>query len=229
VVKWLVQFVLPLAAAGLALGLVIALGRWLRPAPEPAGRIAFADVMCDAPPGMTRERFLEDVQSRSGLPDGVDLRDEAHSGKVREAFKAHPWVKLVSPLERRAGVVSVALEFRRPVLLIAAWGHPVDDEGVILPKLADSSGLLVDRVKRGVPSAVQGQRCAEVADVAAAAARLPGMGGVEIAVEKGDVVLKGARFVVRVRRGEEGKVADAGPLEGFEWDLRGGVKKKALR
>jgi hypothetical protein len=231
VVKWLVQFVLPLAAAAAALGLVIALGRWLRPgpAPAPAGRIAFADIVCDAPPGMTREQFLAEVQVRSSLPDGVDLRDEAHSGKVRDAFKAHPWVKLVSPLERRAGVVSIALEFRRPVLLIAAWGHPVDEEGVILPKLADPSGLLVDRVKRGVPSAVQGQRCAEVVDVAAAAARLPGMGGVEIAIEKGEVILKGARFVVRVRRGEEGKVADSGPLDGFEWDLRGGVKKKALR
>ena len=50
--------------------------------------------------------------------------------------------------------------------------------------------------------------------MAAAAARLPGMGGVEIAMEKDEVVLKGARFVVRVRRGEEGKVAEAGPLAG---------------
>ncbi|MGL4554252.1 MAG: hypothetical protein ACRC33_24065 [Gemmataceae bacterium] len=226
-VRWLVQFVLPLAAASAALGLVIGLGWWLRPAAPPA-RVSFADIACDAPPGMTREKFLEEVQSRSGLPDAVDPRDEAAGTAVRAAFKAHPWVKLVSPVERRAGGVSVALVYRRPVLLVAAWGHPVDEEGVILPKVADPSALLVDRVKRGVPSASQGQRCAEVADLAAAAGRLS-LPGAELVLEKDDLVLKGERFVVRVRRGEEGKVADAGPLDGFEWDLRGAVKKKPVR
>lgn len=227
-VKWLVQFVLPLAVAAAALGLVVTLGWWVRPrdTTPSADRLAFADIVCDAPPGLTRLAFLEQVQFQSRLPDDFDLRDEDNNAAIRAAFRAHPWVKLVSPVERRAQRVAIALEFRRPVLLVTAWGHPVDEEGILLPKMADASGLMIDRVKRGVPSAMLGRRCAEVAEVAAVAARVT-LPGAEIALEKDEVVLKDERFLVRFRRGEEGRIAEVGPLDGFEWDLRGAVKKKA--
>ena len=69
--KWLVQFLLPLLlGAGLLGGLLLAghLARErLRQRGE--GALAFTDVECDPPPGLSRREFLEEAQYLARLPE----------------------------------------------------------------------------------------------------------------------------------------------------------------
>jgi hypothetical protein len=234
VVKWLVQFVLPLSLAGAALGLVLGLGLWLKPPPVPSIRwTRFASLEVEAPPGLTREAFLEEVQAAAALPDALNLEAPGTAQRLREAFQAHPWVRLVSPLEQRGDGVRLHLDFRRPVLLVQAWNHPVDAEGVLLPQLRDASALVVDRTNRPLPTQRLGQHCPEVAEWAAAAAALPPrdeLRGVEIELSNHRVRLRGPQFTVEYPRGDEAKLASLPALAGFAWTLgEEGVTKKALR
>jgi hypothetical protein len=224
VVKWLVQFVLPVSLAFAALGGVVLLGIWLRPAePAPAKpRTRVADLDVDVPPGLTRQEFLEQVQAGAGLPDALDLSEPEQRERLRNAFKAHPWVRLVAELEPLGSQKRLALDFRRPVLLVRAWGHTVDGEGVLLPKGAEVSKLVVDGSKRGVPSGRLGQRCLEVRDLAQVADRLPprtefGGGTLELAGK--NAVLVGRGFQVRWPIGQEAQLATLPALTGFAWDL----------
>ena len=231
-VKWFVQFVLPLSLAGLGLGLVALLGWRLRPpAPPPVvPRTPLAELEIDTPPGLSREAFLEQVQAAAGLPDALDLRDDSQVERVRKAFKAHPWVRLVADLHWSQGRPRLELDLRRAVLLVQAWGHPVDGEGVLLPKLPHelASALIVDASQRPAPSGRLGQRCPEIRDLAQLAARLPPRAefrGARLSRERDYATLQGSTangpFRLRWPVGQENHLVHLPALSGFAWEIRG--------
>ena len=231
-VKWLVQFVLPVSLAIAALGAVVLLGMWLRP-PEPTPsepRTRVADLQVEAPPGLTREEFLEQVQAGAGLPDALNLSEPKQVERLRNAFKSHPWVRLVADLEPGEKRTRLALDFRRPVLLVRAWGHAVDGEGVLLPKGAEVAKLVVDASKRGNPSGRLGQRCPEVRELAQIADRLPPRDefrGGSLEQDGKNAILVGSGFRVRWPIGQEAQLATLPALTGFAWDLT--EKKSPVR
>ncbi|MFQ3650242.1 MAG: hypothetical protein SNJ75_07910 [Gemmataceae bacterium] len=209
------------------------LGWWLRPpAPPPEiPRTPLTNLEFDSPSGLSREAFLEQVQALAGLPDALDLQDPIQVERLRSAFKAHPWVRLVADLHWSNGRPYLALDFRRPVLLVQAWGHPVDAQAVLLPKLPKefTSALVVDASKRAAPSGRLGQRCPEIRDLAQMADRLPPRTewrGATLSRDHEDFLLEGStasgRFRVRWRPGLEVQLLDLPALGGFSWQLREG-------
>jgi hypothetical protein len=103
--------------------------------------VPLADIQCEAPPGISREDFLQDVAFLADLPARVDLLD---SERLAAAFARHPWVESVERItalpERRPQVVLV---FRVPVLLVRyrEGRGTVDRRGVLLPESAPAEGL----------------------------------------------------------------------------------------
>lgn len=168
-IRWLVQFVLPLlAGAGLIAG-VIAVGRLARDdlrRGEPS--LTFADVDCVAPPGMTREDFLEETQYLAGLPDRLDPRDETTAERVRQALAAHPWVETVRQVRVSPEGISAELRCRVAVLWVAQTERAADRHGVLLPVSAQRQGLVVLTGQTRLPSGRAGQPWGD-ADVEAAA------------------------------------------------------------
>lgn len=235
---WLVQFVLPVAAAAALLALVIGLGGQARKAlsERGAGRVPFTAVDCDPPPGLSRQAFLEEVQYLGRLPDEVDLLDDEVTHRVRAAFAAHPWVREVATLERGPGRLGVGLLFRRPVLYVESWGRALDADAVLLPKVEAVSGLFIWRQKQPAPGVPPGRRCVTLARPAAVAAALlewEELRGGEIAGDGQELTVRAERAVVRL--GQE-PIADAverlrrqGALAGWEWDVRGGTVKRGAR
>lgn len=236
---WLIQFVLPVAAAAALLALVIGLGSRARKAlsARGEGRIAFATVDCDPPPGLSRQVFLDEVQYLGRLPDEIDLLDDEAVRQVRAAFAAHPWVREVATLDRGPGRLAVGLLFRRPVLYVENWGRAVDGDAVLLPKVEDVSGLFVMRQKQPAPGVPPGRRCVALARPAAAATAL-----IEWAeLRGGEIVADGDRLTVRAERAAvrldkepiaaaARRLREQGALSGWEWDLRGGgVTRVELR
>lgn len=236
---WLVQFVLPVAAAAALLALVIGLGSQARKAlsDRGAGRIAFAAVDCDPPPGLSRQAFLEEVQYLGRLPDEVDLLDDEATRQVRAAFAAHPWVRQVATLDRGPGRLTVVLLFRRPVLYVENWARALDADAVLLPKVEDVSGLFVWRQKQAAPGVMPGRRCAALARPAAVAAALlewEELRGGEISGDGDQLTVRTARAVVRLGKepiaGAVQRLRQQGPLAGWDWDVRAGtVKRGELR
>ena len=152
--KWLVQLVLPLAAgAGLFVGLIVLGGRAreeLRQ--EGEHTLAFADVECDPPAGLSRQAFLEEVQYLANLPDRFNLLDPDINVRIAEGLSAHPWVAEVKRVEQLpADRVRVELGYRVPVLAVARNGRAVDRDGVLLPASARMKGLPVLRRGCGRP------------------------------------------------------------------------------
>jgi len=218
---WLVQVAVPLLAAALLVAGLVAFARWSRGwlRSGSVADVAFADLDCAAPPGMTREKFLEEAQFLVGLPDEIDALDPEASGSVRAALVAHPWVKAVGAVEVRRGVLSAEVSFREPVLFVKSWGCALDAEGHVLPRAADASGLLV--MEKG---GMKGGAVDEDGVAAAAVAgglhphreRL-GLVGAVVTVAKGEVVVAG-----RILWGKPGAEAEKVRLllEGTT-DLRG--------
>lgn len=137
----LAQFALPVLAGAAALAAVVWLGRLTRDDLS-AERLTFADVQCQPPPGMTREEFLVEAQYLAGLPDGLDVRDEATADRVRQALAGHPWVREARVRVWRGGV-RAEVEYRTAVLWVAAKERAVDGQGVLLPISAGLEGLPV--------------------------------------------------------------------------------------
>ncbi len=198
---WLWQLGLPLLGAAALVAGLLALGAgsrgWLRSGG--AGVQRFADLECPAPPGMSRAEFLDEVQFRGSLADGIDVLDPEAEARVRAALLRHPWVKAVGAVELRRGVMRAEVTFREPVLLVKALGRNAlgrvsDAEGQLLPHGAEVSGLLVwdGSPKEALPS---------VAGVAGALhphREQLGIVGAALAMEKGEVsVLAGRSAVIR--------------------------------
>jgi hypothetical protein len=156
--KWVAQALVPVLAAALLLAGVVALGQRARQhlAGQSRYTIAFADVECEPPAGLSRAAFLDEVQYLDELPDRLDLLDAGLAGRLARVFAGHPWVEEVQRVEvlppRR---VRVCLVYRTPVLAVplAEVGPPardalpprraVDRHGILLPVAAAHPALPV--------------------------------------------------------------------------------------
>jgi hypothetical protein len=130
---WIVQGLTPILC-GLALLLAaIALGRVARASlHDRAGyTIAFRDIECEPPQGMTRHEFLAEVRHLSCQPQALHLLDEELTARLGRVFAAHPWVEAVNRVQIRdphaairkvRGTVHVELTYRQPVLAVCLPG-----------------------------------------------------------------------------------------------------------
>lgn len=101
--------------------------------------IPFSDIVCEAPPGMSRETFLAEVRYLTDAAATVSLLDPELEAKLRTIFSTHPWVESVERVTidppRR---LSVHLRFRTPVLAVRTDDglRLVDRQGILLPPAA---------------------------------------------------------------------------------------------
>src|SRR2546421_12112283 len=92
-------------------------------AARPRYRVAFADVDCEPPPGLTRAEFLSEVQYLAGWPDHFSRLDDRLPPRLAGAFVRHPWVEAVDKVEVAVGSkVRVRLRHRKPVLAVPLGG-----------------------------------------------------------------------------------------------------------
>jgi hypothetical protein len=247
--RWLVQLLLPLALGAGLLGVVVWMGRHLGSRLEDGGEhsLAFADIECDAPPGMTRAEFLGEAQYLAGLPDRLGALAPSTPQQVFDALALHPWVARVRRVEfPTPGTARADLEFRRPALAVPP-DRVVDGEGILLPAKTSPKGLPRLRGKVRAPAAHTGQVWEDPNVIAAS--RVAALLRDELArrgtpceieaaptslvLDLGNVrILWGsapgqetpgeAPASVKVRRLEE-----AGALDSMVWDLRpeGGMKR----
>jgi hypothetical protein len=107
--------VLGLAAAGLVVGGVVAVGNVARDSLGPSDRylLAFSEIECPAPPGQDRAGFLDDVQYNGAFPDQVYVLDPNLPDRLKEAFGRHRRVEKVGKITIGPGKrVRVELTFR---------------------------------------------------------------------------------------------------------------------
>ncbi len=166
--KWIVQCLTPiLCGLTLLLG-VIAVGRAARASlhDRAAYTVAFEDLDCPPPEGMSRAAFLSEVRELTRQPAKLCLLDEDLTSRLHRAFLAHPWVESVrlvaiDPSKQVGSAscrsISVRIEpvFRRPVLAVSQSpdknGKPkaesgwrmVDRQGILLPGTVARSHLPV--------------------------------------------------------------------------------------
>jgi hypothetical protein len=144
--RWIFKSLLVLLVLVMALAGVVTLGRGaldqLRP--HPRYQVAFRDIECTPPPGMSRQDFLDEVQYLAQCPDRLALLDEELSQHLVLAFARHPWVENVEQVEvRPPRQVQVRLVHRTGVLAVqSADGiRVVDAGGIVLPRGAPHAGL----------------------------------------------------------------------------------------
>ena len=122
-----------LTSGGLLFGL-LGLGRWARDRLSQRDHytVAFTDLRCQVPPGMTPADFLAEVQYLGGLPDRVTVLEPRLAARLAAAFALHPWVERVEGVALRGpDGPRVRLRLRTPAL--AAAGRVLDANGVLLP------------------------------------------------------------------------------------------------
>lgn len=95
--KLLARIVLTVVGAAALVGGIIALGRWLRDDPQSPGRhrLAVSAIDCESPPGLGRDKFLDEVHFYGQLPAEIDLLDAGMPPQLKSAFEKHPRVKEV--------------------------------------------------------------------------------------------------------------------------------------
>jgi hypothetical protein len=146
--KTLVQLVGPLAGVVFALWGVLASGEHCRNRlrEHERYRIAFADIDCATPQGLTRVEFLDEVQYLASWPDNVRLLEDAVAARLAKAFALHPWVEEVRRVEVTSGRrVRVELTFRTPVLMVPTRAKGDGPAGEIDYRSVDSHGVLLPR------------------------------------------------------------------------------------
>ena len=162
--KEFVQFVAPLFGVFVALSGVVAVGQQSRNYlhRQDHYRVAFRDIDCAMPEGLTRDEFLGEVQYVASWPDDVGLLEDHLATRLQLAFAAHPWVETVRRVEvtpdRR---VRVDLTFRTPFLGVPTRykdggsdrvvNRSVDANGVLLPQ-SPADGSLKPALLSEVPS-----------------------------------------------------------------------------
>jgi hypothetical protein len=105
-------------------GLLYGLGRLgdearRRVGPRDRYLVRFADIECDAPPGLDQSAFLAEVRYVGKLPETFNVLDEEATDRLTAGFAAHPWVKAVEGVDLEPPTrVRVRLRFRVPVLAI---------------------------------------------------------------------------------------------------------------
>jgi hypothetical protein len=204
---WLVQLVLPLTVGAALIAAVLLAGTLLRERLRQDGvkAIAFTDIECDPPDGLTRVEFLQQVQYLTNVPDQINLLDPDVSARIDEALSAHPLVAEVQRVEQLpAGRLRVQLVYRVAVLAVANPAGVVDRDGVLLPSSAQRKDLPVLRARVSFPMAGPGQPWGD--DTVKAAAAVAGLlhphlqtlklQGCRIELDRGDVVLRTAGTTV---------------------------------
>lgn len=146
--NWIVQGLTPILCGFALLLLVIGAGRAARASlhDRTTYRLAFADIDCQPPEGVTRTAFLSEVRSLARQPASLHLLDDDFTTRLHRAFLAHPWVESVrrvavetpvGPASRRSMTVHVEMEYRRAVLAVPSgdggWRR-VDRHGILLPE-----------------------------------------------------------------------------------------------
>ena len=99
--KWIVQGLTPILC-GLALLLgVIGLGRAARASLHDRATysLAFDDIDCQPPEGMSRAAFLREVRAHTSQPFALHLLDEDLEARLHRAFAIHPWVDYVGRVD----------------------------------------------------------------------------------------------------------------------------------
>ncbi len=140
---WIVQCLAPiLCGLTLLLG-VIGVGRAARAClrDRETYRLAFSDIDCQPPEGMSRAAFLREVRTVSHQPGTLHLLDEDLTARLHRAFLAHPWVDSV----RRVDIgkpssgsqplktpVQVEIVYRRAVLAVALSADKIPPDGSAL-------------------------------------------------------------------------------------------------
>jgi hypothetical protein len=187
--KWVTQILAPLACGVLVLFGFIWLNTLVRShfRTDSRYRIAFADIECEPPAGLSREEFLGEVQYLANWPDEINLLDDGLPARLRLSFTVHPWVESVERVQiTPPRQVRVLLRYRTPVLAVVqpdekseAWvpsrdgkaklpGRAVDRGGVLLPLAATDPQLPVLYGNVPPPTGRTGQAWGD-AGVAAAA------------------------------------------------------------
>jgi hypothetical protein len=154
--RWAKPLMVMIASAAVIAGVIYA-GYLARQWLDRQGHylVAIADIQCPAPPGMSSDQFLAEVQYLAGLPDRISSNDPAAMLKLNAAFRGHPWVEHVDSVALRTpeGPKAV-LRIRTPVLLVN--GRAVDSKGVLLPVEAPLGGLLAFRGTAAEPKGPAG-------------------------------------------------------------------------
>jgi len=163
----------PVLAAGATLavvaGLLYGLGRLgdearRRVGPRERYEVRFADVECDAPPGLDRPTFLAEVRYAGKFPETFNLFAADAADRLSAAFAAHPWVKAVEGIDVEPPArVRVRLRFRVPVLAVKTGDgvRLVDDAAVLLPVSAAPPGVPELRTVLPAPAVAAGQPWAD--------------------------------------------------------------------
>jgi hypothetical protein len=152
-----------LLVLGAFLAGLIVLGQWAQNQVRDQERytVAFADIDCEAPPGLERSTFLDEVQYLASLPDRLRLLDKDLGENLARAFRRHPWVKDVAEVTVASPrQVHVRLVFRKPVLAVPLGTtlRAVDASGVLLPAQAATQGLPVFQGRAKPPIGPAGSR-----------------------------------------------------------------------
>ncbi len=224
--KWIVQGLAPILCGFALLLAVIGAGRAARASlhDRVAYCLAFADIDCQPPQGMSRAVFLKEVRSLAHLPATLHLLDEDLTARLHRAFRAHPWVESVGCVAVGQAWVHVEIAYRQAVLAIPSvegrW-RMVDRHGVLLPESAVPSHLPVLITEVAKPTGPTGSHWGDARVVAAAktAAFLQAhltqlhLNGSQIEITEGEIVFSkpGVRIVWGHAPGQE--KADEAPAQ----------------
>lgn len=182
---WIVQGLTPILCGLAVLLAVIGLGRAARASLHDRASycLAFADIDCPPPEGMSRTAFLSEVRAHTDQPQALHLLDDDLIARLYRAFSVHPWVESVkrvdigrirSPNCEAKSPVRVEIAYRRPVLAVplsaedkSGW-RMVDRHGILLPRTEVLAHLPVLTAGVRRPAGPAGSRWGD-ARVAAAA------------------------------------------------------------
>lgn len=107
--------------------------------------VRFADIECPAPPGMSREGFLDDVRRASDLPETFQIMEPGLLTRLQKVFESSPWVKEVEYVATTPpATVFVGLRFRVPLLAVTTAANEillVDAHAVLIPRSPKPVGI----------------------------------------------------------------------------------------
>jgi hypothetical protein len=127
--KWLLEALTPCLCGLLLLLSLVMLGRVARAAllDRASYTLAFDDLECQPPEGLSRPEFLREVRTRSYQPAQLRLLDKDLLARLHAAFAAHPWVESVrgvviekpsSSSHPAKARLRIHVAYRRPVLAV---------------------------------------------------------------------------------------------------------------
>ena len=95
--RWIIQVLVAVLVAGLAITGIIAVGNAARDSLGPHDRylLPFNQIGCATPPGVDRAAFLGEVQYIGQFPDSINVLDPTLPERLRSAFERHRRVQRV--------------------------------------------------------------------------------------------------------------------------------------